>query len=92
MDPVGGVFGALLCIAAFAVAVSYRWRRSGPSYSLAHEVVVLVIAAIVAMMFALASKGEPVFEGFSVALLTAITIYSMLVFLEFDQPKEIRSP
>jgi type IV secretory pathway VirB2 component (pilin) len=75
------LLAALLCVLQFAVAVSYRFRRSHPSYHPAKEIIAHLTASVMVVMFIIASGmlNKPEFENFGIAMAVVMVIYYTLM-------------
>jgi hypothetical protein len=81
------LLAALLCVLQFAVAVSYRFRRSRPSYHLTKEIVAHLTASTMVSMFIIASGmlNKPEFENFGIAMAVVMVIYYALMWPDVDK-------
>ncbi|MFZ8842000.1 MAG: hypothetical protein ACO2PM_24360 [Pyrobaculum sp.] len=73
------LLAAILCILQFAVVVSYRFIKG----SLTGEIRANVNVVVMVNSFILVAKelNKPEFENFGIAMLAAMAVYNMLVFL-----------
>jgi len=83
------LLAALLCVLQFSVAVSYRLRRSHPSYHPAKEIVAHLTASAMVFMFIVVSGmlNKPEFENFGVAIAVVMVIYYALTWAGADKEK-----
>jgi len=83
------LLAALLCVLQFAMAVSYRFRRSRPSYRPAKEIIAHLTASVMVVMFIIVSGtlNKPEFENFGIAMAVAMVIYYALTWTDVGKER-----
>ncbi len=80
---------AFLCVVAYAVAISYRWRRNNMLYNPEDEMGAHLLATGVTMGFTIyaAVFGLMEFATFGLGLLMVMSIYYMIAYSSDEKGK-----